>query len=163
MKPGFINKKSAYKFSLAACLLLLIPFAVLAKRINSLTTTAKGHGELTVSKTEKRQISEVSVILKEGGEAQITIFADLQLFALGHWTEGVDSTKGIDLRITGGIVDGNAIGTGKLLLRDDGKSIARIEINAQSVTGGKVKVKFVADHKNPPDTHTSVWIPIAIL
>ena len=45
---------------------------------------------------------------QENGEADITLFTDLQLFAKGQWSAAADPSKGIPLKITGGIVDGPA-------------------------------------------------------
>ena len=124
--------------------LLLVSVASHAQKITSLITTAKGHGTLTTTDATKRKINAVGAILREDGEAQITIFTDLQLSAQGRWSAKEDSDA-IDLEITGGIVTGNATGTGKLLLREDGKTISSLSIQAKTPTGGKVKIEFTAD------------------
>ena len=123
---------------------LLISTASHAQKITSLVTTAKGRGTLTTTDSSKRKINAVGAILREGGEAQITIFTDLQLSAQGRWTANDDLRKGIDLQITGGIVTGNATGAGKLFLREDGKSISKLLIQAKTPTGGKVAIEFTA-------------------
>lgn len=155
-----MSKLCVFKCAVTACALMLLTVVAQAQRITSLTATAKGHGELAISDTDKRKISAVTVILKEGGEAHITIFADLQLSAMGRWAE---SDNAIDLTITGGIVEGNATGTGKLVLRDDRKSISSLTIDAKSTTGGTVKVEFVAEEKaSEPEEQTSAWIPLVV-
>jgi hypothetical protein len=128
----------------ASLVVLLISIASQAQKITSLISTAKGRGTLTTTDSSKRKINAVGAILREGGEAQITIFTDLQLSAQGRWTANDDLRKGIDLQITGGIVTGNATGTGKLFLREDGKSISSLSIQAKTPTGGKVKIEFTA-------------------
>ncbi len=85
------------------------------------------------------------VILKEGGEAELTFYADLQLVAQGTWSLAKSLEEGINLRITGGVVSGNATGTGKLFLRKDGKSIDKLNVKATSADGSIVTVEFVAD------------------
>ncbi|HEY6244776.1 MAG TPA: hypothetical protein VIX17_12570 [Pyrinomonadaceae bacterium] len=59
----------------------------------------------------------------------ITLFTDLQLFAQGQWSPPVDVVNGISLKISGGVVDGNAVGSGTLFLSAGGKSV---ELNVQA-------------------------------
>ena len=126
---------------------LAAPLSADAQRITSLLASAKGQGTLTVANAEKRKINAVVVNLKENGVAEITILTDLQLTASGKWTADDDSSKGIALKITGGIVTGNAAGEGTLFLRSDGKSIDKLYIQAKSGTAGEVTVEFVAEKK----------------
>lgn len=142
-----MNNKAALEFLFSALVLILFPTAAFGQRITSLVTTAKGHGEVIIPGGDRLKISAVNIVLKKTGEAQITILSDLQLSAQGRWTESENSDKEIELQITGSIVDGNAKGSGKLFLRDDRKSIARLTIDAQDKSGRNVKVEFVADEK----------------
>jgi hypothetical protein len=119
-----------------------------AQKITSLQTTAKGQGTINISDIDQHKITSVLVILKENGEAQLTFYTDLQLSAKGTWSVGKTLSQGIDLKITGGIVDGGGTGTGKLLLRKDGKSIKKLTIEGTSADGSKVSVDFTAS--NPP-------------
>lgn len=125
-------------------LLLLCISIASAQRITSLTTAAKGHGTLIMGDT-KQEIHSVVVVLREGGDVQITLITDLQLSAQGRWTASDDATKGIDLTITGGIVSGNVSGSGRLLLRDDGKTIDKLMIKSTSPTGGQLAIDFTAE------------------
>jgi hypothetical protein len=134
--------------ALAAVLGLLLSGETAAQRITSLNTTAKGQGTIT-SRVDKHQITSVLVILKENGEANLTFYADLQLSAQGTWSRAKYASQGVNLKITGGIVSGNATGSGKLFLTSDGKSIAKLTIQAASADGAKVTVEFVAD--KPPE------------
>jgi hypothetical protein len=145
---GTMKNKSTNAFACAILLLLSVSVVSVAQKITSLTATAKGQGTLTTADSAQRKINAVGVILREDGEAQITIFTDLQLSAQGRWTVGDELSKGIDLQITGGIVAGNANGTGKVYLRQDGKSIARVSIKAKTPTGGKVTIEFTADQNS---------------
>lgn len=124
---------------------LLLSVVTVAQKITSLNTSAKGKGTITVSDLDKHEITSVLVILKEGGEADLTFYADLQLAAQGTWSIGKSLEEGINLKITGGVVSGNATGTGKLFLRKDGKSIDKLHIESTSADGSKVTVDFVAD------------------
>jgi hypothetical protein len=88
--------------------------------------------------------------LKENGEADITIFTDLQLFAKGQWSAPADPSKGIPLKITGGIVDGSAVGSGTLFLTVDGKSPSKLSIQAKGAGSRRVTVEFVANREARP-------------
>jgi hypothetical protein len=140
-----MKRNATTAFAGAGVVVLIVSLVAMAQKITSLTTTAKGRGTLTTTDNAKRKINAVGAILREGGEAQITIFTDLQLSAQGRWTATDDYRKGIDLEITGGIVTGNATGTGKLYLREDGKTITNLVIKAKTPTGGKVSIEFTAD------------------
>ena len=131
--------------ALAGLLASVISAVVTAQRITSLTANAKGQGTVTISDVDKHQITSVLVILRENGEADITLIADMQISGQGTWSVGEDLSKGIDLKITGGVVSGNATGTGKLFLRDDRKSIAKLTITATAADESKVRVEFTAE------------------
>jgi len=137
--------------ALVTALTLLLPIVAGAQKITSLNTTAKGKGTIIVSDIDKHEISSVMVILKENGEADLTFYADLQLSAQGTWSIAKSPAEGIDLKITGGVVGGNATGLGKLFLRKDGKSINKLNFEAASADGSKVTVEFVADKKPRPN------------
>ena len=117
------------------------------QRITSFSGTAKGRGTLTVG-DEKFKINSVYINLKENGEANITLFTDLQLFAKGRWSTSDDQTKGIPLEITGGVVDGDMTGSGTLFLGSDAKSISKLSIQAKGQGGKRVTIEFVAEREN---------------
>jgi len=142
-------KKFLPKLSIIAIALALLFTTVLAQTITSLNATAKGKGTIS-SNLDKFDIKSVMVILKENGEADFTFYTDLQLRGTGTWSVGKSLSDGIDLQITGGVVSGNLVGTGKLFLRDDGKSIDKLQIDGKSKGGDrKIKVNFVADKPEP--------------
>ncbi len=130
---------------------LLLAVAAVAQQITSLNASAKGKGTITISDIDKHELTSVRVVLKEEGAADLTFYADLQLAAQGSWSAGKSLKEGIDLKITGGVVSGNATGTGKLFLREDGKSIDKLNIKATSADGSNVTVDFVADKAPEPN------------
>jgi len=129
-------------FICAVLIVLAISSMASAQKIESLNSTAKGKGTISTG-VDKLTIYSVMVVLKENGEAEFTFYCDLQLTAKGRWTANDTPDQGINLEITGGVVAGNATGSGKLFLRPDGKSIDKLNIDAKS--GSRtVSIKFVA-------------------
>jgi len=123
---------------------LAMPSLASPQGLTSLLATANGKGMLTVGR-EEFKVTSVVVKLKEDGTAEITVITDLQLFVTGTWSNAADPGEGIDLKITGGAT-GNIEGSGKLLLRPDGKSIASLKIDGMSPTAKrKIQLNFVAD------------------
>lgn len=135
----------------AAALLLLTPLLVQAQKIKSLTTSAKGHGTITVSDLSTQQINSVLVILNEDGTTQITLYTDIQLLVQGKWSIGDPDDSTIDLEITGGMVANGGRGEGKLVLRQDDKSIKSLSISGKSADNSATTIEFVAD--DPPEKH----------
>ena len=132
----------------AIVLWLALPATTVAQQKVSLQSLAHGTGTLIADRDEYK-ITGVLVILRENGEAEFTLFTDMQLYGQGRWSAGKDLSQGIDLKITGGVFknEKDAKGTGKLFLRADGKSIATLTIEGTRNTGGSFKVGFVADDK----------------
>ncbi len=125
--------------------LLVAPNLAAPQGPTSLLASARGQGTLTVGK-EQFKVSGVVVKLKEDGTGEITVVTDLQLFLTCTWSINADLNKGIDLKITGGTNAGSVEGSGKLLLRSDGKSIASLSIDASSNTAKrKIQLDFVAE------------------
>jgi hypothetical protein len=151
-----MKSKLAQLFIVAFVSLTCTPAATAnqTQAITSLTATAKGQGTITVSDPQappnKRPVNSVVVTLREGGEAEIVIVTDMQLTARGIWTAPSDLSKGISLKITGGVVSGNAKGSGKLFLRSDNKSIDRLNFEVKSLGRSKVTVNFLADKDATP-------------
>jgi hypothetical protein len=118
-------------------------------RIKSFAGSAKGEGTITVSDNESHKITSVVINLREDGNAEFTFVSEIQLFAKGKWSAPSDLSKGISLKITGGVVEGDATGTGKLFLLPDGKTIDKLNIDALGPRNGaknrKVTVVFVAE------------------
>ncbi|HEX6043283.1 MAG TPA: hypothetical protein VFZ22_02245 [Pyrinomonadaceae bacterium] len=153
MKP-----KHAHLLIIAIALLTCAPTgaATQPQTVTSLTANAKGEGTVTIADPQSpdsartHKVNSVVVTLRENGDADIVLVSDMQLFARGRWTKPSDLSKGIDLKITGGIVAGNAKGTGKLFLRPDGKSIDRLNFEVTGSARSKVTVAFVAEKQATP-------------
>jgi hypothetical protein len=122
-----------------------IPNLAAPQGITSLAATANGKGTLTVGK-EVFEVTTVLVKLKEDSTGDLTLVTDLQLFITCTWSSPTDLSKGIDLKITGGLSAGSGQGSGKLFLKPDGKSIASLAFEAMSNTAKrKIKLDFTAE------------------
>lgn len=108
------------------------------------TLYGKGHGSI-VSTIEDRKIAAAVVVLRRNSTALITLISDLQLHAEAQWSTSESSAQEIELKITGGELNGNASGSGKLILSEDGKSIKELLIKGKSFDGRELTVTFVSD------------------
>jgi len=130
-------------FSLLA--LVAMPQRATAQGLTSLQASAKGQGTVTIGK-ETLKVYTVVVNLHEDGTGEITIVSDLQLFINCTWSAPADLSKGIDLKITGGTTASGATGSGKLALKADGKSIAKLTMQGSSNTEKrKIQLSFTAE------------------
>lgn len=122
-----------------------MPNLAASQALTSLLATAKGQGTITVGQ-EVLKVSNVVVKLKEDATCEVTLVTDFQLFITCTWSAPADLSKGVDLKVTGGTSAGGAQGSGKLLLRPDGKAINSLSIDASSnAAKRKIQVRFVAD------------------
>ena len=142
-------KVSRKLFAVTTTLILLtflpVAIATAQQAFTSLSANAKGQGTLTMGR-EEMKIHSVVVQLKEDGTGEIMIVTDFTLFVNCTWTAPADLSKGIDLKVTGGTTAGGATGSGKLLLKPDGKSIASLAMQGTSNTSKrKIKIDFVAE------------------
>ena len=126
----------------------LLPVSAQSQESESLIVSAKGHGKLS-SVVEERKITSALVVLRGNGTALITVTADVQLQAEGTWKATDSSPEEIVLKITGGAVRGEVIGSGKLLLTGDRKSMKELTINLTSSDGQEILVTFVAEAAEP--------------
>ena len=124
-----------------------LPVSAHAQEAEAVTVYAKGHGSL-ISTTDNRKIEAVLVVLRPDGTAVITLISDLQLRAEAQWS-AKSSAQEVELKITGGELAGNASGSGKLVLTDDGKSIKELLIKAKSFDGRDLTLTFVSDSVDP--------------
>ena len=142
-------KVSRKLFAVTTTMILLtflaVAIATAQQALTSLSANAKGQGTLTIGR-EEMKIHAVVVQLKEDGTGEIMIVTDFTLFVNCTWTAPADLSKGIDLKVTGGTTAGGATGSGKLLLKSDGKSIASLSLQGTSNTSKrKIKIDFVAE------------------
>lgn len=126
----------------------LLPVCAQSQESEPLIIKAKGHGKLS-SVVDDRQITAALVVLRQNGTALITVTADLLLQADGTWKATASSPEEIVLKITGGAVKGEVIGSGKLLLTEDRKSMKELTINLRSAEGQDISVTFVAEAPEP--------------
>jgi len=126
----------------------LFPVSAQSGELESLIMMAKGHGKLSLA-VDERKITSALVVLRQNGTALITVTADLLLQAEGTWEATASSPEEIDLKITGGAVKGEVIGSGKLLLTSDRKSMKELTINVTSSDGQEISVTFVAEASEP--------------
>jgi hypothetical protein len=122
---------------------LILCTAGYPQKMQSLKANAKGKGTIS-SGAGNLNVYSVLIELKENGDAELTLVSDLQLNFEGKWTASESSEKEIDLQISGGVVSGNSKGTGKLFLRNDLKSIDKLNVEAKTISG-KITISFVAD------------------
>src|SRR6476660_935026 len=109
----------------------LLPASAQTQELESLIIKAKGHGKMS-SVVDDRKITSALVVLRPNGTVLITVTADLMLQAEGTWKATTSSPEESVLKITGGAVKGQVIGSGKLLLTSDRKSMKELTINVRS-------------------------------
>jgi len=126
----------------------LLPVSAQSQESESLIIKAKGHGKLSLA-VDERKITSALVVLRPNGTALITVTADLLLQAEGTWKATDSSPEEIVLKITGGAVRGEVIGSGKLLLTGDRKSMKELTIDLRSSDGQEISVTFVAEATEP--------------
>ena len=126
----------------------LLPVPAQSGESESLIISAKGHGKLSLV-VDERKITSALVVLRQNGTMLITVTADLMLQAEGTWKATASSPEEIVLKITGGAVKGEVVGSGKLLLTSDRKSMKELTINLTSSDGQAISVTFVAEAPEP--------------
>jgi hypothetical protein len=126
----------------------LLPVSAQSGELEPLIISAKGHGKMSTV-VDEQKITSALVVLRQNGTVLITVAADLQLQAEGTWKATASSPEEIVLKITSGAVKGELIGSGKLLLTSDRKSMKELTINVTSSDGQKISVTFVADDSQP--------------
>lgn len=122
----------------------LLPVCAQSQESEPLIISANGHGKLGLL-VDEREITAALVVLRQNGTALITVTADVLLQADGTWKATASSPEEIVLKITGGAVKGEVIGSGKLLLTEDRKSMKELTINLRSSDGQEISVTFVAE------------------
>jgi len=126
----------------------LLPVSAQSGESESLIISATGHGKLSLV-VDERKITSALVVLRQNGTMLITVTADLMLQAEGTWKATASSPEEIVLKITGGAVKGEVVGSGKLLLTSDRKSMKELTINLTSSDGQAISVTFVAEAPEP--------------
>jgi hypothetical protein len=119
-----------------------------AQRPDVLNQLAKGKGTIVANGVDKYQLTAVLVILKENGDAQLTLYSDIQVSAQGKWSKTKDP-KVISFKITGGVGGDDSRIKGKLTLREGGTSVASLTAQGPGLSGSKYEINFVAEEKDP--------------
>jgi hypothetical protein len=128
----------------------LLPVSAQSQEPEPLIVKAKGHGILS-SLVDERKTTAALVVLRHDGTVMITVTADIQLLAEGTWKASASSPEEILLRITGGVLKGEMIGSGKLLLTSDRKSIKELRIDVTTIDGREIMVIFIGDESEAPE------------
>jgi hypothetical protein len=138
-----VDRKQLVTALLLLLMLLAMRDFVAAQTPKSLVASANGDGILKVGE-EEFKVTAVVVKLIEDGKAEITLISDISVFVSGTWSRG-EVRNTIDLKITGAATKGGLEGIGKLVLRDDAKSIESLALHVQSnTTKRKIELSFVA-------------------
>jgi hypothetical protein len=108
-----------------------------------LVANASGEGTIKFGQ-EEFKLHSVVVKLFADGKAEINLVTDITVFITGKWTKSADP-KTIDLEITGTVTEGRLDGGGKLLLTNDRKSIAGLNLEVvNKFTKNKITIDFTA-------------------
>ena len=129
----------------------LVPVAAQSGELEPLIISAQGDGKMSAG-VDERKITSALVVLRPNGTVLITVTADLMLQAEGTWKATASSPEEIVLKITGGAVKGEVIGSGKLLLTSDRKSMKELSINVRSSDGQDISVTFIAEAAEPSES-----------
>ena len=118
----------------ASLLLLAIVAASFAAQENQdRLAVGKGNGTLRIG-DQKFKINSVIVKLLQDRKAEITLVSDITVFMNATWSNRGESQNEFDLEITGTESRIGLDGNGKVLLSDDGKSVARLSLKGVSRT-----------------------------
>jgi hypothetical protein len=138
-----LNRKLATTV-LALFMLLAASDYGVAQQPKSLLATADGEGTLKVGQ-EQFKVSTVIVKLLEDSRAEITLVSDITIFVNGTWSKSGETEKEIALEITGSAAGSNLRGNGKLVLREDNKSIQSLVLQGtHKTTKRNIGLNFVA-------------------
>ena|SRR5215475_2922561 len=139
-----IYRKIVASCACALLIMMALPGIAAPQKPKSLMATAKGKGTIKVGR-EEFPLHSVVLKLKEDGNLELTLVSEITVFFEGTWSCDDDLTKGIDLKISP-TATGSTQGAGKVFLRDDGKSIARMNLQASNkFRKTNVEVQFVAE------------------
>jgi hypothetical protein len=127
------------------CFLVGTSASIAQQKPTSLTADAKGTGSIKIG-NQQFELHAVVIKLNEGGALEVTLVSDITVFCKGTWSAPDDLTKGIDLTVTGSESSSTLRGAGKLFLKADGTSIARLKIEAANKLRKKlIDVDFTAN------------------
>jgi hypothetical protein len=123
-------------------MLIALPAFPARQEPKALLATANGNGTIKIGQ-EEFKIHSVVIKLLEDGKLEITLVTEITIFVSGTWSRGDDS-QNIKLEITGG-ASSSIEASGKLLLRNDGKSIDRLWLQGVIKTRNRsIEISFQA-------------------
>ena len=93
---------------------------------------SNGQGTLRVG-DEKFKLNSVALKLISDQKAELTLVSDITVFLTATWSNHAESPQEIDLQITGDS-RGGLEGIGKVILKDEGKGVARLTLKGISRT-----------------------------
>jgi len=138
-----VRKQIALAFSIFLISLTLVMTAV-GQEPASLVAKATGEGTIKFGE-EEFKLHAVVVKLFEDGKAEIQLVTDLTVFIQGSWGRSSDTSRDLDITITGNITSKSLDGGGKLYLSEDRKSITALKLEVvNKVSKRLIKVDFVA-------------------
>jgi hypothetical protein len=89
-----MRKTGSISLWLAVVLWMALPVSVSAQQVDHLRALAHGKGTLVLG-NDRYKLSGVLVVLKENGQAEFTLFTDLQIHAQGEWSAAADRAKAL--------------------------------------------------------------------
>ena len=138
-----MRKQIAIALSIFLMCLALAMTAV-GQQPASLVATANGEGTIKFGE-EEFKLHAVVVKLFEDGKAEIQLVTDITVFIQGSWGRSSDTSRDLDITITGNITSKSLDGGGKLYLSEDRKSITALKLEVVNKMSKKlIKVDFVA-------------------
>jgi len=138
-----MRKQIAIALSIFLMCLALAMTAV-GQQPASLVATANGEGTIKFGE-EEFKLHAVVVKLFEDGKAEIQLVTDITVFIQGSWGRSSDTSRDLDITITGNITAKSLEGGGKLYLSEDRKSITALKLEVVNRISKKlIKVDFVA-------------------
>ena len=140
-----MRKPIAIAFSICLMsLMLALATAAVGQQPASLVVTANGKGTIKIGK-EEFKLHVVVVKVFEDGKAEIHLITDITVFIQGSWKRSSETSRDIDLKITGNAMSNNMDGGGKLVLGEDKKSISGLKLEVvNKISKRVIKVNFVA-------------------
>lgn len=107
-------------------------FVTAAQEDKERLVSASGQGTLKVG-DGKFKLNSVIVKLMPDQKAELTLGSDILIFLTATWSRS-ESQNEINLDMTDGDSRGGFEGTGKVILKDDGKAVARLTLKGISRT-----------------------------
>ena len=123
---------------------LALAMTAVGQQPASLVATANGEGTIKFGE-EEFKLHAVVVKLFEDGKAEIQLVTDITVFIQGSWERSSDTSRDLDIKITGNITSKSLDGGGKLYLSEDRKAITALKLEVvNKISKKSIKVDFVA-------------------